>query len=70
MRQSNYDNIIKCIQHGAPALAGELITDLNQTVEESNKWQQEQRRIVEEAHKAEVLKAEEAKKPKAKSEKE
>ncbi len=36
MKQSNYDAIIKCIQHGAPAMADELITDLNQTVQLSN----------------------------------
>lgn len=36
MKQSNYETIVKCIQHGAPAIANELIGDLNNTVELAN----------------------------------
>ena len=37
MKQSNYETICKCIEHGAPAIAGQLLNDLNQTVELANK---------------------------------
>lgn len=37
MRQANYETIIRCIQYGAPAIAEQLITDLNNTCELANK---------------------------------
>jgi|LSQX01.2.fsa_nt_gb hypothetical protein len=36
MRQQDYEMIIACIQHGAPALAQVLINALNQVIESSN----------------------------------
>lgn len=36
MTQANYGTIISCIQHGAPAIANELIADFNKTVELAN----------------------------------
>lgn len=36
MKQSNYDTIVSCINHGAPAIAHLLLADLNQTVELAN----------------------------------
>lgn len=36
MKQSNYDTIVSCIKHGAPAIAPLLLADLNQTVELAN----------------------------------
>lgn len=33
MTQSNYENIIACIKHGAPAMANELIVALNETIQ-------------------------------------
>ena len=36
MRQQDYEMIIACIQHGAPALAQVLINALNQVIEDSN----------------------------------
>jgi len=53
MRQQDYDNITTCIQFGAPALATDLLTSFNQTVENSNKYLQEQKRLVDEARRAE-----------------
>lgn len=36
MKQSNYDTIVSCIKHGAPAIAHLLLADFNQTVELAN----------------------------------
>lgn len=47
MKQSNYDLILKCIQHGAPAMSDELITDFNQTVQLANERLVEMRRAIE-----------------------
>lgn len=65
MKQQDYETIVACIQFGAPALSTQLITNLNKTIENSNSYVQEQKRLVEEAHKADMVKAEEAKKGKS-----
>lgn len=62
MKQADYEILIACVNFGAPALAPSLITSLNKVVENSNSWTNEQRRLADEAHKAEIQKAEEAKK--------
>jgi len=64
VKQQDYEIIVSCIQFGAPALTNELLTSLNKTVENSNSWIQEQKRIADEAHKKDVLKAELSKKSK------
>lgn len=78
MRQTDYEVIIQCIQFGAPALATGLVTALNQTIEDSNSWVNEQKRLANEAHRAEMKaaavreakEAKEAKEPKSKDIKE
>ena len=61
MRQQEYETIVACIQFGAPALSTPLITSLNKAIENSNNWTQEQKRVADEAHKAEIAKAEDEK---------
>lgn len=36
MKQSSYDTIVACIQHGAAATANQLIEELNGVVNDSN----------------------------------
>ena len=36
MKQSSYDTIVACIQHGAAATANQLIAELNGVVNDSN----------------------------------
>ena len=36
MKQSSYDTIVACIQHGAAATANQLIEELNGIVNDSN----------------------------------
>lgn len=50
MRQQDYEMIIACIQHGAPALASLLIGAFNQVVENSNELRELKRGL--EAEKA------------------
>lgn len=40
MRQSSYDTIVACIQHGAAATANVLIAELNGVVNDSNQLHQ------------------------------
>ena len=40
MRQSSYDTIVACIQHGAAATANVLIEELNGVVNDSNTLRQ------------------------------
>jgi hypothetical protein len=40
MRQSSYDTIVACIQHGAAATANVLIAELNGVVNDSNQLRQ------------------------------
>lgn len=68
MKQQEYETIVACIQYGAPALSAQLITNLNKTIENSNSFVQEQKRIADEATKAALLKADEAKQGKSKPE--
>ena len=56
MRQQDYEMIIACIQHGAPALAQVLINALNQVIEGSNELREIKR--------AREVEAREPKKPK------
>lgn len=65
MKQSNYDTICACIQHGAPAIANELMADFNHTVELANEqitYQQEVKRQQEARAAAEQVAADEKKK--------
>ena len=52
MKQSTYNIIVKCIQHGAPALTEELMREFNQTVTNVNILVQQQ--IAEEQAKREA----------------
>lgn len=45
MKQQDYDTIVSCIQFGAPALAPELVRNLNKTIENSNNWVQHQKKL-------------------------
>jgi len=58
MQQKDYDAIATCIQYGAPALAPELLLSFNSTIENSNKYIQEQKALAAELAKAELAKAE------------
>jgi|LGVE01.1.fsa_nt_gb hypothetical protein len=60
MRQEHYETIQICIQHGAPALAPQLIQSLNVLAEKANKYNEILLREKAEAKKLEVAKAEEA----------
>ena len=60
MTQSNYEIIIACIQHGAPALAGQLIQSFNNVIEKANQLTELKRQEEEAAKKASIVKAEEA----------
>lgn len=58
MRQANYETIIQCINHGAPAIANILIADFNDTVNLANDritYLQEQERIEAERKQAEAV---------------
>jgi len=66
MRQQDYETITSCIQYGAPALAPSLLAAFNKTIENSNSWVQEQKRIAdEEAKKKTAEQLVEEPKPKA-----
>lgn len=62
MTQTQYEIIIKCIEHGVPALASSLITSFNEVISDSNELQEAKRAAV----KAEKAKAEKANTEKAK----
>lgn len=71
MRQQDYENIVRCIQFGAPALAEELNMALANVVENSNNFLQHQKKLAYEAQleqeaklKAEAVKAAEESKAK------
>lgn len=42
MKQTSYEVIVKCVLNGAPALAKEIVEDLNATLEELDKFKKEQ----------------------------
>ena len=44
MRQQDYETIIACIQHGAPAMAQQLIGALNNAVESVNELRELKRK--------------------------
>ena len=54
MGQNSYNTIIACIQFGAPALAQQLMDDLNQVINNSNAYIQAQRDAAEKAKQEEV----------------
>lgn len=60
MNQSNYEVIIACIQHGAPALATSLINSFNSVIEKANKYLDIKQQEEEAKRKAEIIKNEEA----------
>ncbi len=62
MRQQDYEMIIACIQHGAPALAQVLINALNQVIESSNELREIKRAQEVEAREIKRVKEAEAKK--------
>lgn len=62
MRQQDYEMIIACIQHGAPALAQVLINALNQVIEGSNELREIKRAQESEAREIKRGKEAEAKK--------
>ncbi len=43
MRQVDYDVIVACLKYGSPAIYERLMTALNQTIENANKFEQFQR---------------------------
>ena len=43
MSQNSYNTIIACIQYGAPALAPQLLEELNTVINNSNNYIQAQR---------------------------
>lgn len=53
MKQADYEIILACIQHGAPALAPQLVPALNNTIENSNNFISQQRQAAEEAKRLE-----------------
>lgn len=58
MRQSDYETIIQCIQHGAPAIANTLVNSFNETISLANDrmtYLQEQERIAAERAQAEAV---------------
>lgn len=52
MKQDDYEIVINCINHGAPALSARLIQSLNNVVENSNMYVEAQRKQLEESRKA------------------
>lgn len=56
MGQNSYNTIIACIQFGAPALAQQLMDDLNQVINNSNAYIQAQRDAAEKAKQEEAAK--------------
>ena len=54
MKQNQYEEIITCIQFGAPALSQELINAFVQVVQNSNEYISEKQRKAEEANKAKL----------------
>ena len=60
MRQDDYNIIIDCIHHGAPALAPKLIAALNTVMEHANAHIQNQRKLAEAAAKSQKLADEKA----------
>ena len=54
MGQNSYNTIIACIQYGAPALAQQLMDDLNQVINNSNAYIQAQRDAAEKAKQEEA----------------
>ena len=65
MRQSSYDTIVACIQHGAAATANQLIEELNGIVNDSNQLRQLAQRVGE---RADTLKDEQPQEPVEKEE--
>ena len=59
MRQSSYDTIVACIQHGAAATANVLIAELNGVVNDSNQLRQVHQTMSEVVEKAEQTDKEE-----------
>ena len=52
MRQSSYDTIVACIQHGAAATANILIAELNGVINDSNQLHQTMSEVVENVQQA------------------
>jgi hypothetical protein len=65
MRQTSYDTIVACIQHGAAATANQLIEELNGVINDSNTLRQLAQQA---AEKAEAIKAEQPQEPAEKEE--
>lgn len=61
MKQHQYEEIITCINYGAPALANDLITAFNQVMQNSNEFISAKMKAEEEARKAQEEAAKEAK---------
>lgn len=57
MRQDDYEIILSCIQHGAPALYTRLVTSLNKVIESDNRLAELKRIEADKARKAEAEKA-------------
>lgn len=66
MDQNNYETIVSCIKHGAPALANTLVNSLNTVVENSNRLNEMHRLQREEARKKEEIRKDALLKRKAK----
>lgn len=60
MRQQDYETIVACVKHGAPALEVPLITALNTVIENSNLHIEQQRKDAELARKLEAAKQKKA----------
>jgi uncharacterized protein YPO0396 len=58
MNQNDYNTIVSCINHGAPAIATRLLTGLNQVMQGSNEYNKIVKAQQESAKKAEVEKQE------------
>lgn len=65
MDQNSYNLITSCIQHGAPAVAPQLVQALNTVVEKANQLVELQRAKLEEQRKAEEAKKDAEMKAKA-----
>lgn len=64
MRQTEYETILECIKYGAPALAGNLISAFNVTIERANQLSEFERKQAEETRKQELAKETKEKKVK------
>ena len=47
MKQSSYELIVRCVTFGAPALAKEVVDDLNATLEDYDKLRKPAKEITE-----------------------